>query len=146
MENKAEVAIGGSVRQRTDPADPIGEIDAGRAERTREPRRQRRIRDERLDGSIKGQEAHIAAGPVFPHSGTRLGRTPVLQERTMTINKSQIKGRVTEAKGKIKEVTGKLVGNERLEAKGKIEKVLGETQAKFGDIKADLEDATKKRI
>jgi uncharacterized protein YjbJ (UPF0337 family) len=71
---------------------------------------------------------------------------PVLQERTMTINKSQIKGRVTEAKGKIKEVTGKLVGNERLEAKGKIEKVLGETQAKFGDVKADIKDATKKRI
>jgi uncharacterized protein YjbJ (UPF0337 family) len=76
----------------------------------------------------------------------RLPAVPVLQERTMTINKSQIQGRVTEAKGKIKEVAGKLVGNERLETKGKIEKVLGETQAKFGYIKADIKDAAKKRI
>lgn len=62
----------------------------------------------------------------------------------MSINKSQVKGRVTEAKGMIKEAAGKLVGNERLEAKGKIQKVIGETQAKFGDVKASIKDAAKK--
>lgn len=62
----------------------------------------------------------------------------------MSINKGQIKGRVTEAKGMIREAAGKLVGNERLEAKGKIQKVLGETQAKIGDVKADIKEATRK--
>jgi uncharacterized protein YjbJ (UPF0337 family) len=30
-----------------------------------------------------------------------------------------------------------------MEAKGKVQKVLGEVQAKFGDAKQDLKDATK---
>jgi uncharacterized protein YjbJ (UPF0337 family) len=59
----------------------------------------------------------------------------------MSLNKDQVKGRVTEAKGKIKEVAGKLVGNERLEAKGKIQKIAGKAQAKFGDVKSDVKDA-----
>lgn len=56
----------------------------------------------------------------------------------MIANKDQIKGRVKEAKGKIKEVAGDLVGNDRLETKGKIEKNLGKAQAKLGDIKQDV--------
>lgn len=56
----------------------------------------------------------------------------------MFVNKDQIKGRAREAKGKLKEVTGNLVGNEKLETKGKIEKNLGKVQAKIGDIKQDL--------
>lgn len=61
----------------------------------------------------------------------------------MTINKDQVKGRVEEAKGTVKEVTGKLVGNEKLKAKGKVQKIVGEAQAKFGDLKQDLKDAKK---
>jgi uncharacterized protein YjbJ (UPF0337 family) len=56
----------------------------------------------------------------------------------MFVNKDQIKGRAREAKGKLKEVTGNLVGNEKLQTKGKIEKNLGKVQAKIGDIKQDL--------
>jgi uncharacterized protein YjbJ (UPF0337 family) len=59
----------------------------------------------------------------------------------MSMNKDQVKGRVNEAEGKIKEVAGRLVGNEHLEAKGKVQKVLGEAQAKFGDVKKDIKDA-----
>jgi uncharacterized protein YjbJ (UPF0337 family) len=65
------------------------------------------------------------------------------QEQLMGINKDQVEGRVEEAKGKIKEVAGKLVGNESMEAKGKIQKNLGKVQAKFGDVKEDVKDATK---
>jgi len=61
----------------------------------------------------------------------------------MTMNKDQVKGRVKEAKGKIKEVAGKLVGNESMEAEGKVERTLGKAQAKFGDVKKDVKDATK---
>ena len=59
----------------------------------------------------------------------------------MSMNKDQVKGRVNEAKGTIKEVAGKLVGNETLEVKGKYQRVLGEARAKFGDVKKDLKDA-----
>ena len=61
----------------------------------------------------------------------------------MSINKDKIKGRVNEAKGKVKEVSGALVGNETMEAKGKVQKNLGKAQAKYGDIKHDVKDATK---
>ena len=61
----------------------------------------------------------------------------------MSVNKDQVKGRVKEAEGTIQEVAGKLVGNESLEAKGKVQKVLGQAQAKFGDVKADLKDMKK---
>jgi uncharacterized protein YjbJ (UPF0337 family) len=69
------------------------------------------------------------------------------QEQVMSMNKDQVKGRIKEAEGKIKEVAGKLVGNEELEAKGKVQKILGEAQAEFGDVKAeikqDIKDAKK---
>jgi len=61
----------------------------------------------------------------------------------MNMNKDQIKGRVKEAEGKIKEVAGRLVGNEKLEEKGKVQKALGEAQAKFGDVKKDVKDSIK---
>jgi uncharacterized protein YjbJ (UPF0337 family) len=51
-----------------------------------------------------------------------------------------IKGHLKEAEGKIKEVTGKLVGNEHLEAKGKAEKIAGKHEA----ARADLKDDNKK--
>jgi uncharacterized protein YjbJ (UPF0337 family) len=43
-----------------------------------------------------------------------------------------------EAEGKIKEVTGKLFGNERLEEKGKAEKLAGKHEAARADLKADI--------
>ena len=61
----------------------------------------------------------------------------------MSMNKNQVKGRVTEVKGMIKEVAGKLVGNEKLEEKGKVQKIRGEAQAKFGDVKQDVKDSKK---
>jgi uncharacterized protein YjbJ (UPF0337 family) len=62
-------------------------------------------------------------------------------ESIMGINKDQVKGRVEEAKGTVKEVAGKLVGNEELEAKGKVQKTLGKARATFGDVKKDVKDA-----
>ncbi|MFI4888902.1 MAG: CsbD family protein [Steroidobacterales bacterium] len=61
----------------------------------------------------------------------------------MSINKDQVKGRVEEVKGTIKEATGKIVGNPTLEAKGNIEKNLGKAQAKIGDVREDLKKAAK---
>jgi uncharacterized protein YjbJ (UPF0337 family) len=64
------------------------------------------------------------------------------EEQVMTMNKDQVKGRAKEAEGKIKEVAGKLVGNETLEAKGKVQKIIGEVQAMFGDLKKKMKDST----
>lgn len=61
----------------------------------------------------------------------------------MSINKDQVKGRVEEAKGTIKEATGKLVGDQTLEAKGNIQKNLGKVLEKLGDIKQDVKDSSK---
>ena len=60
------------------------------------------------------------------------------------MNRNQVKGREEEAKGKVKEVTGKVIGNKSLEAEGEVEKNLGKGQAVYGDAKQDLKDSVKK--
>ncbi|MGB4467824.1 MAG: CsbD family protein [Azovibrio sp.] len=55
------------------------------------------------------------------------------------MNKDQVKGHLKEATGKVKEVAGKLVGNDELELKGKIEKTGGKAQATYGNLKEDPE-------
>jgi uncharacterized protein YjbJ (UPF0337 family) len=62
----------------------------------------------------------------------------------MATNKDQVEGRVTEAKGSIKELAGKVVGNEKLQAKGAMQKVVGKARAKFGDVKQKVKDDAKK--
>ena len=54
------------------------------------------------------------------------------------MDKNQVKGRIKEAEGKAKEITGKIVGNKRLEEKGKAQKTVGKVQAGYGDLKDDL--------
>lgn len=57
------------------------------------------------------------------------------------MNKDQVKGRIAEAEGKVKEVAGKVVGNKRLEEEGRIDKAAGKVQAGFGDLKEAVKDA-----
>jgi len=47
----------------------------------------------------------------------------------------KIKGNLHEAKGKVKEQTGKAIGNPDLEDRGTGEKVGGKIEKKVGDIK-----------
>jgi uncharacterized protein YjbJ (UPF0337 family) len=61
----------------------------------------------------------------------------------MSINKDQVKGRAEEAKGKVKEVIGKIVGNKDLEIKGNIQKNIGAVQASVGDAKEDIAKTAK---
>jgi uncharacterized protein YjbJ (UPF0337 family) len=62
----------------------------------------------------------------------------------MNVNKDQVKGRTSEVEGKIKEVAGKVTGDEKLEVKGKVQGIAGEAQAKFGDVRQDVKDSSKK--
>ena len=56
----------------------------------------------------------------------------------------QVKGRIREVKGTIKEAAGRLVGNGSLESKGRIEKVMGEVHAKLGDARKNMKDAFRR--
>lgn len=49
--------------------------------------------------------------------------------------KDKVKGTLHEAKGKIKEVAGKITDNPKLEAKGVVEKLAGKAERKLGEIK-----------
>ena len=52
--------------------------------------------------------------------------------------KDEVKGTFHEAKGKVKEMAGKLTDNPKLEAKGKTEKIAGKVQEKVGRVKKVL--------
>lgn len=53
--------------------------------------------------------------------------------------RDQAEGSYHKAKGKIKEVAGKLSDNPKLEAEGTSEKIAGKVQKKIGQIKEVLE-------
>ena len=59
------------------------------------------------------------------------------------MNKDQVKGRVEQAKGSVKETTGKASATE-LEAEGKVDKAAGKTQATYGDAKEKVKSAVDK--
>lgn len=59
------------------------------------------------------------------------------------MDKHQIKGGMHKAKGKVKEVTGRTIGNDKLEREGKLEHAKGSVQKAYGDVKRDLKEATK---
>lgn len=59
------------------------------------------------------------------------------------MNKEQVKGRIEEAKGAVKEFAGKAVGNKNLELEGKMENSGGKVHAAFGNLKEDLKKASK---
>jgi uncharacterized protein YjbJ (UPF0337 family) len=58
----------------------------------------------------------------------------------MGINKEQVKGRLAEAKGRVKELTGRVVGDKDLAVKGEAQKIAGAVLATVGDA----EEAVKK--
>jgi uncharacterized protein YjbJ (UPF0337 family) len=60
------------------------------------------------------------------------------------MNKDQVKGRVEQAKGSVKETTGKVVGNPNLRGEGAIDKAAGKAQATYGDLKEKVKDAVDK--
>lgn len=55
------------------------------------------------------------------------------------MNKDQLKGRMEEVAGRAKKVTGKVVGNRKLEQKGRIEEAGGKARAGYGDAKDELQ-------
>lgn len=60
------------------------------------------------------------------------------------MNKDQVKGRVEEVKGNVKQTTGKVIGNRDLEAEGTVDKAAGKVQKNYGDGKEKVKDAIDK--
>jgi uncharacterized protein YjbJ (UPF0337 family) len=54
------------------------------------------------------------------------------------MDKDRIKGSAEQAKGKVKEVAGKVVGDSKLESEGKSDQVKGKVQNAVGGIKDTL--------
>jgi len=52
--------------------------------------------------------------------------------------KDKVEGTFHEAKGKVKEVAGKVTDNPKLEAEGTSEKIAGKVQEKIGKVKKVL--------
>lgn len=59
------------------------------------------------------------------------------------IDKDRIAGSAKVVEGKVKEVTGKLVGDPKLQAEGVAEQVAGKVQNAVGDIKDTLKQVGK---
>lgn len=59
------------------------------------------------------------------------------------MSEDQVKGRIEEAKGTVKEVVGKLLDDKDLEVEGNVQKNVGKVQAGFGDLKEDVKDVIK---
>ena len=59
------------------------------------------------------------------------------------MNKDQVQGRVEEAKGAVKQTTGRVIGNPDLEDRGTVEKVAGKVQKTYGDVREQVKDANK---
>jgi uncharacterized protein YjbJ (UPF0337 family) len=57
------------------------------------------------------------------------------------MNKDRIEGSATQAKGKVKEVAGKITGDTKLENEGKADKVAGKIQNTVGGIKDSVKEA-----
>ena len=57
------------------------------------------------------------------------------------MNKDQVLGRVTQAKGDLKEAAGKIVGNRKLQGEGLLDQAKGKTQAGYGDAKEQVKKA-----
>jgi uncharacterized protein YjbJ (UPF0337 family) len=52
--------------------------------------------------------------------------------------KDKVKNMFHDAKGKVKEMAGKITDNPKLEAEGKVEKIAGKAQKKIGQVKKVL--------
>jgi len=53
-------------------------------------------------------------------------------------NRDKVEGTFHQAKGKVKEMAGKIADNPKLQAKGKAEKMAGKVQEKIGQVKRVL--------
>jgi uncharacterized protein YjbJ (UPF0337 family) len=57
------------------------------------------------------------------------------------MDKDRVEGSLHQAKGKVKEVAGKVTGDAKLEGEGKAEKTAGKVQNAVGGLKDSIKEA-----
>lgn len=57
------------------------------------------------------------------------------------MNKDRIEGSLDQAKGKVKEVAGKVTGDTKLETEGKADQIKGKVQNTIGGMKDTVKEA-----
>jgi uncharacterized protein YjbJ (UPF0337 family) len=57
------------------------------------------------------------------------------------MNRDELDGKVTNAKGKMKEAAGDLTGNNRLKSEGAADQAIGKTENAFGKAKRKVGEA-----
>jgi uncharacterized protein YjbJ (UPF0337 family) len=90
----------------------------------------------RHPGKTSTDEFAAGGGPVTSGGSAPGHISNPTQEIGM--NKSQVKGRVEQVKGKIKKTTGAIVGSKKLEQRGRAEEIAGKIEANLGDLKDHL--------
>jgi uncharacterized protein YjbJ (UPF0337 family) len=60
------------------------------------------------------------------------------------MNKDRIQGAAEQAKGKVKEVAGKVTGDAKLETEGKVDQAAGKIQNIVGGLKDAVKEAVDK--
>ena len=60
------------------------------------------------------------------------------------MDKDRVEGSLHQAKGKVKEVAGKITGDAKLEGEGKAENTAGKVQNAVGGVKDSIRDAVNK--
>jgi uncharacterized protein YjbJ (UPF0337 family) len=103
------------------------------------------VPDHALGAQRSAKSYDLSSSPAHECRFTRRHTGLDWQTQGDVMNKDQVKGRVEEAKGKIKEVAGRTVGNPDLEDRGTVQKVGGTVQRNYGDLKEDVKDALKKQ-
>jgi uncharacterized protein YjbJ (UPF0337 family) len=59
------------------------------------------------------------------------------------MNKDRIEGSADQAKGKVKEIAGKVTGDTKLESEGKAQKIAGKVQNTIGGMKDAVKEAVE---
>jgi len=62
------------------------------------------------------------------------------------MDKDQIKGRIKEAQGKVKEVIGKILDDKKMEVEGILQKKAGRTQAGLSDFNDKIKRQIAKQV
>src|SRR5664280_2220898 len=94
--------------------------------------------------SDRGIRPHVCGGGTFIHVHSLSPRSQhPHNERTNKMNKDRIQGSVEQAKGKVKEVAGKVTGDSKLESEGKVQVGTGKIQNAVGGFKDTVKEAVK---
>jgi uncharacterized protein YjbJ (UPF0337 family) len=97
------------------------------------------------------ENQHIGLEGIYTFSAHRLQvinpiyellyeqRLTNIHTKEYVMNKDQVKGKMDQAKGSIKETVGKVTGNTSQKVEGKFDKATGKARETYGNLKEDAE-------